>query len=95
MSDTSKTNFDAIIINWYRNNVISDADFILLQIELFKRCKNAWDADVSALDLEPEEFLSIRVFCNTHNQIVITARHGDPDSRHKPMCLKLYEQYAN
>ncbi len=95
MSNPSDTNLDAIIINWYHNNVISDEDFALLQIKLFKRCKIVWDADVSALDLEPKEFLNIRVFCNAHNQIVITARHGDPDARHKPMCLKLYEQYAN
>jgi hypothetical protein len=95
MSDISKTNFDPIILNWYHNGVISDEDFTLLQIELFKRCKNAWDADISALDLDHAYFLNIRVFCNTHNQIVITARHGDPDSRHKPMSLELYEQYAS
>jgi len=88
-------NTDNIILNWFNTNNISDDDFEKIQIELFKRIKINWLSDLSVIDLTQEPLRIIRVFANTHNQIVSSIGVGRTDNRYKQMNVDLYNIHAN
>jgi hypothetical protein len=88
-------NTDNIILNWFNTNKISDDDFEKIQIELFKCIKINWLSYLSVIDLTQEPIRIIRVFANTHNQIVSSIGVGRTDNRYKQMNVDLYNIHAN
>lgn len=85
---------ESIILKWWNKGDISDEEFELLQIELFKKSKANWLADLSAINYGKSPLKSIRVFANAHNQIVIDDGVLTAKAKSKMMNLELYEKYA-
>ena len=89
----TKERIGQLLTKWWLSD-ITDDEFNELQIELFKRVKEYYLSNLSHSLWVGNECKFIKVFPNTHNEIICSIGTAEGEQKSKPMNVALYEQYA-